>query len=470
MNNNFKKQLNSRFINDKSKYNLVLKEYNNILEQYSLTELQIQAFNSILLGKNVFLTGAGGTGKTFILNIFIKFYKDLINEGVLSITSTTGCSASLLNGITLHSWAGIGLGNKLVDYYYNDIIKNLTKKKNWIKTEVLIIDEISMLNPELLEKLEILARKLRKNNQMFGGIQVILSGDFCQLPNVDTQEFCFESIIWESLIDETFYFKEVLRQNDEVFLNILSNIRNGFTNEEDKNILNSRLTEKLKKNDCGILPTVLYSRKKNVKDYNEKQLQKLIVEGNEKMEYKCIYEFPKNQSPLYQEFLKTQIDKNESIPDLIVLTIGAQIMITNNYKLEDDTQLFNGKRGVIIGFSLKRLPIVRFLNGVDKTIDYYEWNLDLGKDMKITKKQLPIKLAWAITIHKSQGLTLDYVYTDIGGSIFEYGQTYVVLSRVRSLDSLFLKNIDYTKIKTHPKVIQYYNSITFKEDDNLFNT
>lgn len=458
----FKRELRKLFLNNGSKYNVVVKEYNNILEQYSLTELQIEALNSMILGKNVFLTGAGGTGKTFILNIFISFYRNILNnkDGALSITSTTGCSASLLNGITLNSWAGIGLGNKLIDYYIDELRKNITKKKNWINTEVLIIDEISMLNPELLEKLEILARKIRKNYSIFGGIQVILSGDFCQLPNVDTEEFCFESIVWDELIDETFYFKEVLRQNDKVFLDILNHIREGYTTTEDQSILNSRLNNKLKKNNYGILPTVLYSKKKNVKDYNEKQLQKLIDNDNKYEEYKSFYEFPKNQQTFYQEFLKIQIDKNESIEDFLRLTIGTQIMITNNYKLEDNTQLFNGKRGVVINFTEKRLPIVRFLDGVDKIIDYYEWKLDLGKDMKISKKQLPIKLAWAITIHKSQGLTLDYVFTDIGESIFEYGQSYVVLSRVKSLESLFIKNIDYSKIKTHKKVLDYYNSIS----------
>lgn len=426
------------------------------------TQKQLDAYNAMMQGKNIFLTGPGGTGKTYILNEFIKQYKTNIDNEDLSIaiTSTTGSSASLLNGITLHSWGGIGLGKKLVDYYYEEITKNPTKKKNWVKANVLIIDEVSMLNPELFEKLDILAKKIRKNNYPFGGIQLILSGDFCQLPNIESKEFCFESIIWDNLIEETYYFTEVLRQNDPLFLNILNEIRLGKITEEAQQILNSRIVGSNKKvNELGIIPTILFSRKKNVKDYNEKKLNELIQQGEENYEFNSNYEFPKHQTPLYQEFLKAQIDKNESIEDSLTLSVKTQIMITNNFKLEDGTYLFNGKRGVVIGFNEKRFPIVRFLDGMEKCIEFFEWKLDLGKSMKISKKQLPIKLAWAITIHKSQGLTLDYVYTDIGESIFEYGQSYVVLSRVKSLESLFLKNIDYSKIKVHPRVLEYYQLI-----------
>ena len=426
------------------------------------TQKQLDAYNAMMKGKNIFLTGPGGTGKTYILNEFITQYKTNIDNEDLSIaiTSTTGSSASLLNGITLHSWAGIGLGKKLVDYYYEEITKNPTKKKNWVKANVLIIDEVSMLNPELLEKLNILARKIRKNSYPFGGIQLILSGDFCQLPNIESKEFCFESIVWDDLIEETYYFTEVLRQNDPLFLNILNEIRLGKITEEAQQILNSRIVGSNKKvNELGIIPTILFSRKKNVKDYNEKKLNELIQQGKENYEFNSNYEFPKHQTPLYQEFLKAQIDKNESIEDSLTLSVKTQIMITNNFKLEDGTYLFNGKRGVVIGFNEKRFPIVRFLDGMEKCIECFEWKLDLGKSMKISKKQLPIKLAWAITIHKSQGLTLDYVYTDIGETIFEYGQSYVVLSRVKSLESLFLKNIDYSKIKVHPRVLEYYQLI-----------
>lgn len=426
------------------------------------TKLQLEAFNSMLNGENIFLTGPGGTGKTYILNEFINYYKTNIsnNNNELIVTSTTGCSASLLNGVTINSWGSIGLGNEFVDYYIDNILKFKEKKNKWLNVKILIIDEISMLSPELFEKLNIIAKKIRKNNKIFGGIQIILSGDFCQLPNINSKYFCFESFIWNKVINKTYYFKEILRQNDNKFMNILNEIRLGNISEKNKKILNTRLCKKLIIDENGILPTILYSKKIDVNNYNEKKLLELINNGNLHNNFNCEYIYPKNQSEYHNEILKNYIDKNNNIFNNIILSINSQIMITKNYKLDDGTQLFNGQRGVVIDFDKStNLPIIKFRNGLIRKIDYFDWTFELNDSTKITKKQLPIILAWAITIHKAQGLTLDYVFTDVGDSIFEYGQTYVVLSRVKSLDSLFIKNINYEKIKTHHKVINYYQSL-----------
>lgn len=422
----------------------------------NLTKKQYLAYDKMINGFNVFLTGPGGTGKSYLLKHFINYKKNTLKKNdkySLVVTSTTGLSSSLINGVTLHSWAGIGTGEELIDVYYDKIKNNSLKLNNWLYAKILIIDEISMLNPELFQRLDLLGRKLRNNDKPFGGIQIILSGDFCQLPTVNSHYFCFEALNWNSVIDYTFYLNENLRLNnsENIFQNSLNEIRLGIVSEETKNLLKSRI--KSRENIFGIIPTTLYPIKKKVKEYNEKKLKELLDKNIDFLEYNAEYKYSKTISNDQKIFLKDCIDKNKTIDNYIKLCIGAQVIVNVSIPSQN---LYNGSRGIIIGFD-KNLPIVKFLDGKEKTIELYKWELDYGTI--ISKIQIPLILGWAMTIHKSQGMTLDYVYTDIGDSIFEYGQTYVVLSRVKSLESLFLKNIDFSKIFANPKVIDYYNSI-----------
>ena len=431
--------------------------------EIELNTKQKDAFQSMKYGKNIFLTGPGGSGKSFLLKYFIEYYKNEIEteDSILYVTSTTGLSASLIDGVTINHYAGIGLGDKDVDYYYKKIIKMKSLRKRWIKTKILIIDEISMMDPELFDKLEFLARKIRRNENIFGGLQIILSGDFLQLPPVKCKNFCFEALTWNNVIEKTFYFDKIIRQDDNLLQKVLNNIRIGKVNEEVVELLNSCLHKDLT-NKEGIIPTLLFSKKNMVIQYNEKELEKLINDKKEHKIFESKYKFKDKITEESKKKLKTLINNKFQVDDIITLSINSQVMLTINFP---DLGLSNGSRGIIIDFTKdeNRYPVVLFLNGKTMIVEYYEYKLieenQFEKDEFVTKCQIPLILSWAITIHKAQGMSLEYVKTDIGSSIFEYGQAYVVLSRIKSIDGLSLNNIDYSKIKAHPKILKYYEQL-----------
>ena len=430
------------------------------------TETQQEAMNCMLKGKNVFVTGPGGTGKSYCIFYFLAKMKEMgLTKGEIAVTSTTGISASLIGGTTLHRFAGIGIGNKSFEHYYESISKDHFKKKRWTKCKILIIDEVSMLSPRLFELLDCLARKLRKKRtKPFGGIQIILLGDFCQLPTVKEKFFCFEAVNWNEVIDETFYLTEIMRQTDEKFQSVLNNIRLGIIDENVKNTLNSRVGVKL---DIAkdIEPTIIYSKRIQVGIYNNEKENELKSKNTEHNKYISIYAYSENMSVASKKYLKDYVDKNYNICDELELRIGSQVMINKNFP---ERKLFNGSRGVVIGFTDLKIPIVKFVDKRELIIDFYEWKHEGNNNDFIIKKQIPLMIAWAITIHKSQGMSLDYVSTSIGKSIFEYGQVYVVLSRVRNLEGLHIKDIDFNKIIAHPKVIAYYNKLKIKDNTTFF--
>ena len=424
-----------------------------------LSDKQKNAFEYMKTGKNVFLTGPGGSGKSFLIKYFIDWYKSEKEEeySKIYITSTTGLSSILIDGMTIHRYSGIGIGEKDIDTLYKKIIKMKNLKNRWRNTDVLIIDEISMMEPDIFDKLEILAKKIRNSELPFGGIQIILSGDFLQLPPVKSNNFCFESFTWEMVVDKVFYFDKIIRQDDVNLQNVLNNIRIGIIDDGVKDMLNSRLNKELN-NDKGIIPTILFSKKKMVMDYNDSELNILINKGNEKYIYESYYEFSKNISEESKKFYIELINSQYQVDNKITLALSSQVMLTINLP---DLDLANGSRGVIIDFikyGENKYPIVLFLNGKILEVKPHEYVIDENGDI-IKKFQIPLILSWAITIHKAQGMTLELVKTDIGKSIFEYGQVYVVLSRVKNLEGLSLINIDYSKIKAHPKILKYYENI-----------
>lgn len=421
------------------------------------TKIHEDAYLAMKTGKNVFITGAGGTGKTVLLNKYINENKDRIKQKKLAVTSTTGSSAILINGTTLHSFAGIGLGDEEVDVLIKRIQGNHFKKMIWQKVETLIIDEISMLNPILFDKLNTIAQVIRsKPLDAFGGIQLILSGDFCQLPAVKSQKFCFESDAWDNAIDNVFYLKKILRQDDPVFQECLNEIRIGKCSQKTEEILKKCIGKKID-NRFGIKPTKLYSHNAAVKKINDQYLDKLIKNGAKTKQYKWsevkIKRRP-NASDKVIQFAIDRLKKDVPCEETLNLAIGCQVILTTN--LDVRNKLVNGSRGIIT--RLDSNPLVRFMNGIQIEIKPNKWTFDVD-DFQAGIEQIPLKVSRALSIHKSQGMTISCVKTDIGSTIFEYGQAYVVLSRVQTLEGLSLEDFEPSSIRAHPNVIKFYESL-----------
>ncbi len=423
------------------------------------TRKQEYAFKKMLEGKNLFITGQAGVGKSFLLNSFIQHYRENLEEEkkMIYVTSLTGISALIVGGQTIHRYCGIGTGEKSIDELIKNIMRNPKAKQRYFNTRVLIIDEISMMSPDLFDKIDLIFRKIRKIDKPFGGIQIILSGDLLQLPPVKADGFVFDAFNWDDCIDEVIYLNEVMRQSEDVFVNVLNKIRVGDVDEEVQRVLEERKNIETT-NEYGLLPSRLFSKRQMVKRVNDDELKKLTDEGETVKVFKCEYEFSKTVLEENKEFMKALMSEHTDIDDEITLSTKCQVMLKVNMP---ELRLANGSRGVILGFGPETgYPIVRFKDGRFMEIAPHPWKMEDGKDIVI-KSQIPLQLAFAISIHKSQGSTLEYVILDIGSDVFEYGQTYVALSRVKSLDGLFIRgNVDYTKIRANPRVLAFYEGLS----------
>ncbi len=450
--------------------------YIYIQNKMELSREQQIAFDKYVRGENLFITGPGGSGKSELIRTIYKHALTRLKD--ICVTALTGCASILLNckAKTLHSWAGIGIANRPVEQLILRIKKNKFLRAVWRGIDILVVDEVSMLSLKLFNMLNDIGKAVRGNQLPFGGIQLIFTGDFYQLPPVgdymdpDTQKFCFESEYWDTTFkrDCQIELKKIFRQTDEIYSNILNQIREGKIKKSSNDLL---LTYVGRIVDPALIvePTKLYPTKNKVDQIN---LTKMSLLNGEQREFIIRYskdgEMSKSEKEIRKQFTEQDIqiefdflagnllcDKN------IKLKIGSQVMCIINIKSDQgDILICNGSQGIVKEFcSATGCPRVKYNNGVEMVMVYNHWASD--KIPGIIVSQVPLILSWALTIHKSQGATLEAAEIDVGSGIFECGQTYVALSRVKSLDGLYLTSFDPRRIRINNKVKEFYASRGF---------
>lgn len=403
----------------------------------------------MLSGANVLLTGPAGSGKTYVLNEFIRRAK---REGKLvAVTATTGLAATHLGGNTIHAWSGIGIHDEIGKYFEENLLKG---RRDIIEsTDVLVIDEISMLHDFRLDMVDEVARRVRRDDRPFGGLQVILCGDFFQLPPVNRQagrqgSFVVNAEVWEEFDPVVVYLQEQHRQDDDAFLEILNAMRAGDVRRRHAELLLERVNAPLDHGEATELHTVNI----DVDRINEAKLTG--IEGGE--EY---YEMVTTGREVYVETLKRSCLALETL----VLKKGALVMCIKN---NAEKRYANGTLGTVIDFEKDtHYPIVNLHSGRTITITPETWELRDGDKKRASVTQIPLRLAWAITVHKSQGMTLDAARVDLRKAFVE-GMGYVALSRVRNLQNLSLVGINRMALQISPEALEIDKQLRTKSEQD----
>jgi ATP-dependent DNA helicase PIF1 len=415
-----------------------------------LNEKQLYFVDEFFKGGNICLTGSAGVGKSYVVSKIKRYFE--ANEMPVGITALTGCAAINIGGATLHSWGGLGLADGTNYEVLSNVNKNKKARNRILNSRVLLIDEISMAKGDLINKIDYVFKAVRHDNRPFGGIQIVATGDFGQLPPIfqgeEDGELAFESTAWKKAKFRVIELTEIVRQSeDKDFAVFLNKLRRG---EVDSLSFLSQCVNRKFGEDKN--PVKLYCRNINVDKENKIRLDSIT---GEKKVYKAI-DFGQ---PHHIEFF----NKNCPAPQTLELKVGAQVMLLKNLDVENG--YCNGSIGTVTKFTLSGVE-VKFQYGM-MIVERESWEIKeqvVNAEGKFVSRQLaerlqiPLKLAWAASVHKAQGATLDCVEVDLSDA-FAVGQCYTALSRVRNIKSLSIKPFSLSKVKVNSKVIDFYNSL-----------
>ena len=420
---------------------------------------QSQALSILKTGANVFLTGEPGAGKTHLINEYVAYLR--ANDINVAVTASTGIAATHIGGMTIHSWSGIGIKTKLEKSDLNKIKTSQYIVRRITKSKVLIIEEISMLTGGTLSMVDTVCREIKQNSKPFGGIQVIFAGDFFQLPPVvrreakentqttildgstslTTSHFAFDSPAWTDLNPTVCYLTEQHRQEDGDFLELLSAIRGNVFNKNHLSHIETRRVRSFDFSQDKSLKDIpkLFSHNADVDRINNQVLESLPGKRN------TFIISVQGPDPLVAALKKGCLS-----PEILYLKIGASVMFTKNNPKEG---FVNGTLGVVDEFDkISGNPIVKTRSGRKIEIEPMDWTIEENGKVRASISQLPLRLAWAITVHKSQGMSLDEAVMDLS-QVFEYGQGYVALSRVRRLSGLYILGWNEQTFQVHPEIL-----------------
>ncbi|KAK7316720.1 hypothetical protein RJT34_00389 [Clitoria ternatea] len=490
------------------------------------TEEQKSVLSAVTEGSSVFITGSAGTGKSKVLTEVVMSLKKLHTPSKVFVTASTGVAAFAIKGQTLHSFAGVPCSVDDPEKFLEDIRSNRRACRRWQKVKALVVDEISMVDARLFDYLEFVARELRDVDEIWGGIQLVVVGDFCQLPPIpdhnsgDCVKYAFEADCWDNSFDAQIELTKIFRQCDPRFIELLEGIRKGETDHVDLSFLEKHCS----KNECDPSAVQLFPLKKIVENVNKKKLKSLqedvvvyravdsvkgdgkghsksqlfplkkSVENVNKKKLKSLQEDAvvyravdsvkgdgkdHSKSQLAQGkvpyHLKRQLEQGIA-PSEIEICKGARVMLVRN--LNTWKGLVNGATGTVVGFEKEDVgdvcldnlvPVVKFDSGNTLTIKPEEWCVMDGDKIVATRKQIPLILAWALSIHKCQGMTLDKAKIDLSRA-FGCGMVYTALSRVRSLDDLHLTGFKPSMIQADHKVSQFYRNLALQRSSNVDNS